>query len=130
MLIDSKTRAIIDANRSWCSIFGHIPNFQQINQPRGFFFPELVSIFKSSVRTEEIINKKGQDNFPRIQALLFIISNHLLLFGTMKKRLKGIYLLLSSLFIAVLHVPLAFAKPILEAGRILPRAVVAETPSP
>lgn len=48
----------------------------------------------------------------------------------MKKRLKGIYLLFSSIFIALLHLPLAFAKPILEAGGLMPRPAVAATPSP
>ncbi|HEY6504824.1 MAG TPA: murein L,D-transpeptidase catalytic domain family protein [Chitinophagaceae bacterium] len=37
----------------------------------------------------------------------------------MKEKLKGFYLLVSSLFIAVLHLPLVFAKPI-SANRLIP----------
>ncbi|MDP4261793.1 MAG: murein L,D-transpeptidase catalytic domain family protein [Bacteroidota bacterium] len=47
----------------------------------------------------------------------------------MKKTLKGFYLLLSSLFITLLHLPSVFAKPVL-GNRLHPRPTVATTPSP
>jgi L,D-transpeptidase catalytic domain len=49
----------------------------------------------------------------------------------MKKTLKGFYLLISSLFITLLHLPLAFAKPVL-GNKLTTRPVVSATqlPSP
>ena len=47
----------------------------------------------------------------------------------MKRTLKGFYLLVSSLFITLLHLPLAFAKPIL-GNKLTARPVVSATPLP
>lgn len=47
----------------------------------------------------------------------------------MKKKLKGFYLLLSSLFITLLHLPSAFAKPI-TGTRLNSRPVVSSNSSP
>jgi hypothetical protein len=47
----------------------------------------------------------------------------------MKKTLKGFYLLVSSLFITLLHLPLAFAKPVL-GNKLIPRPAVSATPLP
>jgi hypothetical protein len=47
----------------------------------------------------------------------------------MKKKLKGIYLLVSSLFITLLHLPLAIAKPV-TGNKLTPRPVVSITPLP
>jgi hypothetical protein len=47
----------------------------------------------------------------------------------MKRTLKGFYLVVSSLFITLLHLPLAFAKPI-AGNKGTPRPVVSATPLP
>jgi hypothetical protein len=47
----------------------------------------------------------------------------------MKKTLKGFYLVISSLFITLLHLPLAFAKPVL-GNRATSRPTVSVTPLP
>jgi len=47
----------------------------------------------------------------------------------MKKTLKGIYLLISSLFITILHLPFALAKPVL-GNRLIPGPAVSVSSSP
>ncbi|HET6995662.1 MAG TPA: murein L,D-transpeptidase catalytic domain family protein [Chitinophagaceae bacterium] len=47
----------------------------------------------------------------------------------MKKKLKSLYLILSSLFLTVLNLPLAFAKPIF-GNRSVPKPVVSVMPLP
>ena len=47
----------------------------------------------------------------------------------MKRRFKGFYLLVSSLFITLLHLPLAFAKPVF-GNKLIPLPAAASTPLP
>ncbi|MFI5130998.1 MAG: murein L,D-transpeptidase catalytic domain family protein [Chitinophagales bacterium] len=47
----------------------------------------------------------------------------------MKRRLKGFYLLVSSLFLTLLHLPVAFAKPI-STSKLNTRPLITTTPGP